>query len=121
MGHKDYALMPYYLGSADCLVLTGTQASETSQKYTSPMKMFEYMASQKPIVASELPSFKEVLNQENCIFVEPDNPEAMAIGIKKALNDAELSKRISEQAFKDVQKYTWDNRVRKILEFICVE
>ena len=118
VGHKDYAQIPYYLGAADCLVLTGTKASETSQKYTSPMKMFEYMASKKPIVASELPSFKEILNQENCIFVESDNSEAMAIGIKKALNDSILSKQISEQAFKDVQKYTWDNRAKEILKFI---
>lgn len=121
VGHKDYAQMPYYLGAADCLVLTGTKASETSQKYTSPMKMFEYMASQKPIIASELPSFKEILNQDSCIFVEPDNPEAMAIGIKKALNDLVLSKQISERAFKDAQKYTWDNRAKKIINFILSE
>jgi len=118
LGHKDYSQIPSYLGSADCLVLTGTETSQTSREHTSPMKMFEYMASEKPIVASELPSFKEVLNEDNCIFVEPDDPEAMAIGIKKALNDFALSERISSQAFQDVQKYTWDNRAKKILEFI---
>jgi len=125
VGHKDYSLMPYYLKSADCLVLTGTNGSETSSAHTSPMKMFEYMTSKNPIVASNLSSFKEVLNdpstgsgQANCIFVEPDNPESMAIGIKKALNDTELSKKISEQAFQDVQQYTWDNRAKKIINFI---
>jgi len=118
VGHKDYAQMPYYLGAADCLMLTGTKASETSQKHTSPMKMFEYMASQKPIIASDLPSFKEILNEANCILVEPDHPWEMAMGIMRALNDAELSKRISEQAFQDVQKYNWDNRARTIINFI---
>lgn len=118
LGHKDYSLIPYYLKSADCLVLTGTKESEISREHTSPMKMFEYMASSRPIVASELPSFKEVLNDNNCIFVEPDNPEAIAIGIKKALNDSNLSEKISNQAYQDVQKYAWDNRAKKILEFI---
>ena len=37
------------------------------------------------IVAMNLPSFREVLNEENCILVEPDNPKALAEGIKKAL------------------------------------
>ena len=44
-----------------------------------------------------------------------------AIGIKKGLGNSGLAKRISEQAYKDVQKYTWNNRAKKILEFICVE
>jgi len=118
LGHKEYSQIPFYLKAADCLILTGTQNYETSKSYTSPMKMFEYMASSRPIVASELPSFKEILNENNCIFVEPDNPESMAIGIKKALNDSVLSESISDQAYQDVKKYTWDNRVKKILEFI---
>jgi glycosyltransferase involved in cell wall biosynthesis len=118
LGHKDYSLIPYYLKSADCLVLTGTQDSEVSRSHTSPMKMFEYMASLKPIVASELPSFKEILYDANAILVEPDNPEAMAIGIKKALNDSVLSENISNQAYQDVQNYTWDNRAKNILDFI---
>ena len=121
VGYKDYSLIPKYLKSADCLVLTGNKESEISREQTSPMKMFEYMASKKPIVASSLLSFKEILNEYNCIFVESDNAEAMAIGIKKALNDSVLSENISNQAYQDVQKYTWDNRAKKILDFICVE
>jgi len=69
-------------------------------------------------VASDLPSFREILNEKNSILVESDNPQAMAEGIKKALNDAEFSTKISEQAHKDVQKYSWDNRAKSILEFI---
>ena len=118
LGHKDYSQIPLYLKSVDCLVLTGANNSETSKKYTSPMKMFEYMASKNPIVASNLPSFREVLNNENSILVESDNPEAMAIGINQAINDLKLSKQASAQAYKDVQKYAWDNRAKEILEFI---
>jgi glycosyltransferase involved in cell wall biosynthesis len=118
LGHQEYSRVPYFLKAADCLVLTGTVKYGISEKHTSPMKMFEYMTSYEPIVASDLPSFREILNEKNSILVESDNPQAMAEGIKKALNDAEFSTKISEQAHKDVQKYSWDNRAKSILEFI---
>ena len=118
LGFQEYPKIPYFLRAADCLVLTGTQKSKTSEEYTSPMKMFEYMASKKPIIASDLPSFREVLDENNAIFVEPDNPQKLAEGIKKALNNSEFSQKVSEQAHKDGQRYTWDNRAKIILEFI---
>lgn len=118
LGYQDYFKIPYYLKASDCLVLTGTKKSKVSQHYTSPMKMFEYMASGRPIIASDLLSFREVLNQGNSILVKSDNSRALAEGIKKVLNSPELAERISSQAFKDVQQYTWDKRAKKILKFI---
>jgi glycosyltransferase involved in cell wall biosynthesis len=115
LGHRDYAEIPYFLKSADCLVLTGTQQSETSKNYTSPLKMFEYMASNRPIVASDLPSFREILNENNAILIQPDSPEAMAKGIKNVLTDLGLVEKISNQAFQDVQKYTWQKRAEKVI------
>ena len=116
LGYQEYSKIPYYLKAADGLILTGTKKSEVSKRYTSPMKMFEYMAANQPIIASDLPSFREILNQNNSILVAPDNPQALAEGIKKVLNNPDLAKQISEQAYKDVQKYTWDNRVKQIFD-----
>lgn len=86
--------------------------------YMSPLKMFEYMASGRPIIATNLPSIKEVLNNSNAIIVKPDNPEDLARGIKTALADDELANKISSQAFKDAERYTWERRVKNILDFI---
>lgn len=118
LGRRDYKEIPYFLKAADCLVLTGTKKSIVSERYTSPLKMFEYMAAQKPIVASDLPSFREVLNDQNAVLVKPDNPKALAEGIKKVLVDQNLATQISQQAWQDVKPYDWQQRAIKILEFI---
>ena len=118
LGHRPHSQMPYYLKSADVLILPNSGKKDVSRYWTSPMKMFEYMASQRPIVASDLSSIGEVLSENNSILVEPDNPQALAEGIKKVLEDKELSQRISQQAYIDVKKYTWDKRAQKILDFV---
>lgn len=118
LGHQDYSKIPYFLKAADCLVLTGTKKSDVSQYQTSPMKMFEYMASKVPIIASDLSSFREVLNENNCVFVNPDSPEALAKGIKIALDRPDIARQVSDQAYEDIQKYTWESRAKKILNFI---
>jgi len=111
---------PKYEKASDILVIPFPKEKHYAY-YASPLKLFEYMASNNPIIASELPSLREILDKNNSILVEPDNPEAMAKGIKKLLSDAELAQKISEQAYKDVQEYTWNNRAKKILDFICAE
>jgi glycosyltransferase involved in cell wall biosynthesis len=80
--------------------------------------MFEYMASQRPIVASDLPSIREILNENNAVLIQPDNPKALAKGIESILKNPDFSAKISAQAYKDVQDYSWQKRTEKILEFI---
>ncbi|MDO8601401.1 MAG: glycosyltransferase [bacterium] len=121
VGHRPYAEIPYWLKAADILVLPNSAKKEISKHWTSPLKMFEYMASGRPIVASDLPSIREVLNEENAVLVEPDNPQKLADGIKKVLEDELLSDRISKKAYSDVaENYTWRRRRKKIFEFFNI-
>ena len=76
------------------------------------------MASQKPIVASDLPSIREILNENNSVLVKADDQRALAEGIKKVLKNKELSDKISQRAYSEVQNYSWQKRANKILEFI---
>ena len=117
VGFKLHNEIPVYLKAADVLILPNSAKEEISRHYTSPLKMFEYMASQRPIVASDLPSLREVLNGANAVLVEPDDPEKLAAGIRKILNDSNLGNRISDKAFSDVQDYTWEKRAEEILNF----
>lgn len=116
LGHKPHHLMPRYLKLADVLVLPNSGIQNISRCYTSPLKLFEYMASGKPIVASDLPSLREVLNEENSILVKPDDPAALARGILTAMEDDNLKTEISRKSLEDVKKYTWTNRAGLILK-----
>ncbi len=86
--------------------------------YMSPMKMFEYMASKRPIISSNLPSILPVLNENNSVLISPDSPDQLTRAVNKLLHEEYLGIKISEQAFLDVQKYTWKNRTEQIINFI---
>lgn len=116
-GQKPPHEIPLYMNAFDVCVMPFPW-TEHYAYYTSPLKLFEYMASRRPIVASDLPSVREILNEENAILVEPGNSRALAEGIKKVLKSEELAEKLAARAFKDVQEYTWDKRAKRILEFI---
>jgi len=118
LGHRPPDLIPLYLKAADLLVLPNSAKEEISKHWTSPMKMFEYMASKRPVVASELPSLKEVLNDSNAVLVKSDDSKALAQGINSCLKKPNLSAKIATQALEDVRQYTWTKRAEKILNFI---
>jgi glycosyltransferase involved in cell wall biosynthesis len=120
IGQRPHSEIPYWLKAADVLVLPNTAKEDISKYWTSPIKMFEYMASKRPIVASDLPSIREILDENNSILVKPDDPESLAEGIKKMLEDKNLAEKISNQAFQDVQQYTWERRAENILKFISM-
>lgn len=86
--------------------------------YMSPMKMFEYMASKNPIVATDLPSVREVLNRNNSVFVNSDDRASLEEGIIRILNNPDLAKKLLENAYHDVKRYTWEIRAKRIINFI---
>lgn len=117
-GHRPYFEIPYWLKSADVLALPNSGKEKISKYWTSPLKLFEYMSSKRPIVASVLPSIREILNENNAILVKPDDAVALAEGIRKALKNNGLADKISLQAFNDVKNMTWSERAANIAEFI---
>ena len=105
-----------YIEIADVLVLPNSAKAKMSL-YTSPIKLFEYMASKRPIVASDLSSIKEILSDlDNSLLFEPDNPVDLAEKIINAIqNDCSD---IVLRASNDVIPYTWSMRAKNITKFI---
>lgn len=111
--------VPPYLAAADVLVLPNSATERISARYTSPLKLFEYLAVGRAIVASDLPSLREVLEDGgNAVLVQPDDAAALAAGVERCLRDRELAARIAARAAADAQRYTWDARAESILEFV---
>lgn len=111
---KQPAEIPALLKSADVLVLPQLDSPESQ----SPLKMFEYMAAQKPIIASDIPQLREVLNERNAFLVPPGDAEALARVISYVREHTNEAQGRAAQAYRDVQEYTWDKRAQKILAFI---
>ena len=79
------------------------------------MKLFEYMASGRPILSSNLPVFREVLNQNNSILLNPDDVDQWVENIEELNSDPDTYTRLAIQAKHDVQQYTWEARAKRIL------
>lgn len=109
--------VPKFLQAADVLVLPNATGSENSMFYTSPLKLFQYMAAGRPIVASDLPSIRQILGPDNAFMVKPDDPGALAQGICQALSGAAEAARRAKLAREQVREYTWEKRAERILKF----
>jgi glycosyltransferase involved in cell wall biosynthesis len=113
--------LPLYQSAADILLMPysrsvmGSSGSADSARVASPMKMFEYMAAGRAIVTADLPVIREVLNEKNAVFCEPDDVEDWKSKIGKLLADKPRRLALGRQAGNDVQGYTWRARAEKIM------
>jgi glycosyltransferase involved in cell wall biosynthesis len=118
-GHVDFKKVPTYLKAMDVLIIPFPNQPHFAYN-ASPLKLFEYMATGRPIVASDLPSIREILDENTAYFAEPDDPQSLAKTISKALKDSQNSKKIARMAREKARHYTWSKRVEKILAAVLV-
>jgi glycosyltransferase involved in cell wall biosynthesis len=114
---KSHEEIPKYLKAADLLVLPMNKELSYSA-YSSPLKLFEYMASETPILTSKIGAISEILNEKNSFLFNPgrkDDFEEKILYVKKNRLEAEITTR---ETLRGVKNYTWENRVMSILKFI---
>ena len=88
-----------------------------SRFFTSPLKVFDYMAAGVPVVASDLPALHDVLQDgDNALLVPPDDPQALATAIRRLLVNPGLADRLRRTAFEGIGAFTWDARATRIIE-----
>ena len=86
-----------------------------TERHTSPLKIFEAMAAGRPIVASDLPSSREVLRDgENALLVPPGDASALAATLRRVLSDPRLARRLAGAAWDEAPQYSWDARARAL-------
>ena len=118
IGFQKRETLAGFLKSADVLVLPNSGKEKISSHYTSPLKLFQYMASGVSIVAADLPSIREILSDEMAFRFEPDNEHDLAPRIRYVISHKEEASKKAVRAVEEVRRYTWDARVRSILSHI---
>ena len=116
--------LPMYQAAADILLMPYSHEIGISSgpghsaQISSPMKMFEYLASGRAILASDLPVFHEVLNEKNALFAPPppENLPAWQGALATLLDDPAKREELSAQARMDAKNYSWTERARRILD-----
>jgi glycosyltransferase involved in cell wall biosynthesis len=110
-GPVPHVEMPAYLSAMDICVVPHSNA------YRSPIKLFEYMARARAVVAPRTePIALIVRHGENGLLFDSEDPSDLRAQLIALLNDAALRSRLGEEARRDVtQKYTWTENARKLL------
>ena len=92
-------------------------------RWMSPLKIFEYMAAGKAIIASDLPTLREVLHDRaNAVLVPPDDLDAWSAAVRGLAADPAERQRLGARAHADfVAQYSWQARARRIMEAFAPE
>lgn len=118
-GRTTKNILALWQKAADALLMPFPRKAHY-EFFMSPLKTFEYMASGRPIIASDLPSIREILSDETAFFVPPDNPEELAKGIRRILKDTTSGEARAKSARQKVSKWTWWERAKKIADIINI-
>lgn len=117
IGYHTQDVLALYQRAADVLVMAFPDTPHYRSNM-SPIKMFEYMASGRPIIASDLPSIREILNERMAVFVSPGSPEQLASAVHDLRRDPSVSAQLAVHARTAVEAYSWDARASRIVNFV---
>ena len=117
-GHVPHSEVSLWQSAADVLVLPNTAREMISVRYTSPMKLFEYMASGRPIVASRLPSIMELVDSTTAYLFEPDSAESLVQEINVVFSTPEEASTKALRAQQSVSEFSWQKRALRLKELL---
>jgi glycosyltransferase involved in cell wall biosynthesis len=108
------AQVPGWYARSD-LTLLPYQADIATVATMSPIKMFEAMAAGRPIIASDLPTIREVLEHERtALLVKPDDLDAWEQACERLRADHDLASTLARNAQAEAVNYSWVARARGI-------
>ena len=113
--------LPRYQAACDVLLMpyqdrVAASSGGDISRYLSPMKVFEYLACGRPILSSDLPVLREVLDERNAIMLPPDQVEAWAQALRDLQTHPQYRELLGEQARQTARRYSWQARAERILE-----
>ncbi|MFC1499137.1 glycosyltransferase [Verrucomicrobiota bacterium] len=118
-GRVPHHIIPLYLAAADVLLMLWSREVPTIN-YCSPLKMFEYMASERIIVGHSFPTIAEVLEHgKHAYLVNPDSFQELTDQLNNALDkpNPEMAKAAQKLV---IEKYTWTQRCQSIIKSLTL-
>lgn len=119
-GFVSNAELPRYQAAADVLIMpysrqvAGSSGGDIAP-YLNPMKMFEYLATERPIVTSDLPILREILDDQNAVIVPSQDTPAWADALRQLANDPGRRAALAAAARLTAEQHTWEQRARRLL------
>jgi glycosyltransferase involved in cell wall biosynthesis len=115
-GHIPHGSVGAELARA-CIAVLPNRADPDSA-FTSPIKLFEYMAAGCALVASDLPSVREVLEQDDAVWTAPGDAAGLAGAIRSLAGDPERARRLGSRVREKARRYTWDARGERLARVV---
>jgi len=119
-GFIPNARLPLYQAAGDILLMPYQMEIAGSSggnivKVINPMKMFDYLASKRVILASDIPIFHEVLSEKNCVFCPPDDVQTWTQAILDLEGNPQKMEKLAASAYRDAARFTWSSRADRTL------
>ena len=98
------------IARASVCLLPGSRAP-IAERFTSPLKLFEYLACGRPVVAGDVPAVREILSHDVTGWLtEVGSPGALAAGISQLLGDSARRRRLGEAGARLSSRFDWSVR-----------
>jgi len=114
-GHVPHAAVPAHLWAAAALVLPPL-AGDPSARWTSPVKLGEYLAAGPPIIASSIPGLRTWVDAPAVRWFEPDDAPALVAALRAALAESPADARARRAAATiAARRFSYPERARRML------
>lgn len=113
--------IPMYLSACDVLLMpyqnevNVSGGSGNTVRWMSPMKVYEYLATSRPIISSDLPALREILSEKNSILCKCSDVSQWVSSINLLRKNSAFYAKLSSGCKEFIGEYTWSKRVRKII------
>jgi glycosyltransferase involved in cell wall biosynthesis len=119
-GFVPNADLPRYQAACDVLLIpysqqvAGSSGSDIAP-YTNPLKMFEYLACGRPVIASNLPILREILNEDNAIILPVGEFQAWVDALLALQRSPRRRAALAKAGRQTAAEHTWQKRAQRLL------
>jgi glycosyltransferase involved in cell wall biosynthesis len=118
-GRRPAAAIPALLARTRVVAIPLPGDNSQAARFTSPLKLFQALEAGCAVVASDLPSIREIVRHDrDALLVPPDDARALADGLERVLTDDDLRSRLAAAGRETARSYHWSERARRVLEFL---